>query len=293
MLGLSGHFLIDSAWRIFRLRGYWSAVGASPDERTERSASPEDVASPEDLERQEFQNFLDNYIAGVDDGGGRDKKSVAASGLVTNLVTGVSSKSNSEASEAIFDRLVSLHGGEEKFSEKVHVFMSDQEFMPSLFKKFFLSLSSQSEDTIPLILILSTGHCMKSIAVSLLQYYSSFFDPILKAQGAPPGSTEYNRIRKGRVIRETVRRVITGTEAFRVSAVIRYLHEMGKVKGILNPYNNKMMSPMGILNLHFDLLKGAGPAASEENPALSKFFALTLSQCMGRWADGRGRGRDS
>jgi len=249
-----------------------STNSASPSDEMEGATSPADCA---DAYKQEFKRFLGNYIAGVHDGGGRDKKTTVASGIVTDLVTGVSSKSNLEASHAIFDRLVALRGGKKKFEEQVHVFMSDQEFMPTFFKKVFLSIASESEDTIPLILILSTGHCMKSIAVSLLQYFSSFYDPILEAQGAPPGSTEYKRIRKGRVIRETVRRVITGTEAFRVSAVIRYLHEMSKVKGILNPYNNKLMSPMGILNVHFKLLGGAGPAASEESPALLRFFALS------------------
>lgn len=47
---------------------------------------------------------------------------------------------------------------------------------------------------------------------------------------------------------------------------------MGKLKCIRNPNSNKLMSPMGVLNVHFQLMEGRGPAT--EHQSISEFFAI-------------------
>jgi hypothetical protein len=211
-----------------------AASGASGS--TDRQDDGEETAG------DDWPSFLNNFVVGVDDQAGRHKSTVTTT-LVTGILTGVSSK-NSEAAQSIL--LARKSGG------TVHTLMADQEFMPQFYRAFFGSLVN-NQKKMPLILMLAMGHGLKSVAVSMLTYYASWFDLLFKAQGITVDSPKYNRIRKGRVIRDTIRWVVTALESLRVAFANKYLSEKGKSATILLPGlgDARQFAPVEILRAYF------------------------------------------
>jgi hypothetical protein len=133
-----------------------------------------DVVIEEDEADEEWTEFLKQYRVGIDDGAGRHKALISTT-IVTDILTGVSSK-NHEAAQTVLERAMERFGKDEWW-QSVHMLVADQEFMPTFYRLFFTSLDT--EEAMPLILMLAMGHGMKSIAVSMMTYYKSLFDPLL------------------------------------------------------------------------------------------------------------------
>ena len=163
---------------------------------------------------------IPNFVVGKDDGGDRCKVT-AATTVVTDIMTGVSSK-HYEATETVYQRYVQSHPN---FDGIVHTMITDQEFMPNLYRKLFMSLKSNKRQ--PLVLGLAMGHVLKCIVASMFTYYKPILDPLFKAQGIKIDSPAHGRILKGRNIRDSMKWMISAIETLRIAHAKLYLDAYG------------------------------------------------------------------
>ena len=167
--------------------------------------------------------LINQFVRGVDDKGGREKVDPATT-LVTDIIKDLSSK-NSEAAWEILKRCMHIH---DDFFDMVHTFTSDQEFMPHLYRKLFLSLHPDSKSKkLPLVLPLAMGHAVKSMSCSMLACYRPFFDELFKGIGVKPNTPKHRRLLDGKHIKETVKFVIGSIETLRSAQAKQYLSENG------------------------------------------------------------------
>ena len=139
----------------------------------------------------------------------------------------------------------------------VHVLVADQEFMPHFYRAFFASLvANEGRQKMPLVLMLAFGHGLKSVAVSMLTFYSGIFDSLFKAQGISVGSPKYGRLRKGREIRETIRWVVNALETLRITFAHRYLKERGMTPCI-ETSTGRNKATDAVSSIHWHLCPGS------------------------------------
>ena len=189
-----------------------------------------------------ISSLIKDFVRGVNDRGGREKVDPATT-LVTDIVKDLSSK-NSEAAWEIMKRYMHTHSN---FYELVHTCTSDQEFMPSLYRKLFLSLHPANQSKkLPLILPLAMGHAVKSMSCSMLACYRPFFDELFKAIGVKLNSPKHQRYLDGKHIKETVKFVIGAIETLRSAEAKLYLNENGNTQCIVCS-DGKQRSPRMIL----------------------------------------------
>lgn len=190
------------------------------------------------------------YVEGKDDGGGREK-TFSSTTVIDRLLTDFSSK-HDESSDAVLKTMSERFKSEEEFKREVQPVSTDQEFITRFFRRFFSSL--KSEDDLPIIPVFALGHSMKSVHTTFQTHLKALFDSYYEVLGISIESPEYNRLRRGRVMREQTKAVLRFIESLRYALVKKYLDERGATNCILDPdsRNQELVSPFGILNEHFD-----------------------------------------
>lgn len=212
------------------------------DEDLENRGDTEDNAiDVDEVDDAELLEFIEKFRPGADDGGGRHK-TIPSTTIIRDVLSGLSSKHH-EAAAVILERVLERYGGEGL--SRVITLVADQEFLPCFFRSYFASFHTDTR--LPLLPMIAMGHGLKVLATSQLKYFSCIFDPLFKAQGIAIGSPAYNRIRNGRVIRDTVRWAVCSQEALRTALAIEFLQSQGHKKSIRNVDTSAMMSPFQVL----------------------------------------------
>ena len=192
-----------------------------------------------------------SFISGCHDGAGRTKITAPATTVVTDVLCGLSSK-HDVAMRTVLERMIEK---DSEIYEKVTQIVSDQEFQPTVYREFLNSL--HTDKPLPFLPALAMCHLHKNMATSMITVYRPFFDELFRAMGIPPGSTEYNRICKGTIIRTTIKWVINALETLRLAYGIQYLKHFGNDKlieiehGKKNPLSTSSM----ILSEHIMSMK--------------------------------------
>ena len=118
----------------------------------------------------DFRQYADTeFVEGVDDGGGR-KKGFAASTIIDDLLTDVSSK-HDVGTDAVIDSMSRRFASDEEFRREVQPVCTDQEFLPRMYHRFFSSL--KSDKPISFVPVVALGHAMKSVEITLQTHFQS------------------------------------------------------------------------------------------------------------------------
>ena len=126
---------------------------------------------------KKFDEEVKTFVGGLDDGSGRRKVTNGATTVGNDVMCGISSI-HETATYTVLERQAELDQG---FYASVQTMVSDQEFMPTLHRKFFLNL--HTEERIPFVLSFAMGRVHKNMVTSKFRFYKPIFDDLVKAQG--------------------------------------------------------------------------------------------------------------
>ncbi len=175
------------------------------------------------LTHTEEAKRINEFVSGRDDGGRRQKIDPCLT-VITDLLSGVSSK-HAEATRTVMDRQMQK---DPKFHEKVHNISTDQEFITSLFSQLFMSHhSSARQNKKPYVIGVAWGHLHKNIVMSMFKYYSCILDELFRVKGVKVGGPAYNRIVKGRNIKASIKWMVNAIETLRMAQAKEYLDQVG------------------------------------------------------------------